>query len=266
MPPHSADTSVEPASRSGAGGVLSVRYNVHTGRVHVHGVGSTEWSFSLDTLLIVGGFAFTFAVYWLQRRDSRKRDIEAARALLAASRDGMATWADDYFADSYTDATAHDRAHKDYEWVMSRNFGHIYAVPIEPFAALIGNPASGRWVREDTMVAVGTALQKIVLFNELVRQKTDWTGRHIAEILDEQLSDFRREQLARAAEGQSFMLHAGIGNTWWYRTLKDAIARNIEWLDDQLKPPWKRRRHLNPQKQQPPAVEGPQAEGPVRGG
>jgi hypothetical protein len=90
---------------------------------------------------------------------------------------------------------------------------------------------------------VNHALYQIGVFNQLVRQQTDFIAQHLHEIADGSLSTYRRRVLASAARSQSRMLHGvGIGNAGgaggWFRYLTDEIDENIKWLNAKVQPPW----------------------------
>ena len=203
---------------------------------------SDHWSFSLDALLVIAGFVVAVGLYRLQLAADRKRDIDAARSVLVAVQEGIRVWAEDYFKEGWADpARAASRANGEYLLVMKRQWGFVYGVPTDALTALLGNPAAGRWISEQTVAAVGLAVWHIRRFNQFVRQQTDFMGHNLVDIYDPNLPAPRREALARAAEGQSLVLHFhGIGDTSWYRDLKDQLAKNITWLDEQRKP-WCRR-------------------------
>jgi hypothetical protein len=86
-------------------------------------------------------------------------------------------------------------------------------------------------VPRGTIDAASRALWQIGIFNQLVRQKSDFNGRHLAEIRDNGLPSKRRRALADAAFSQSAMLHRnGVGNATWWADLKRQLQTNIEAL------------------------------------
>jgi hypothetical protein len=201
----------------------------------------------VSLVLVVVGLGLTWVVYQLERATAEQHDIEAARGLLLGVQAGMLEWGDRYFGKAFGENEAATRSDQDYGWVMSGVYGDIFRVPAEPIAALLGGAAASRWIDEQTVVAAGTALWKIGAFNELVRQKTDFNGRHLAEIYDTELPQRRRVVLARTAKAQSHLLHsAGVGDAKWYPGLTAQITANVKDLDaalrDRLR--WKRLHRL----------------------
>jgi hypothetical protein len=177
-------------------------------------------------------------VYELERTWSEGRDLDAGRKVLLAIRDAM-PWGDLYFGTGYDDAAAERRAAQDYESIAEHHsYGEIFQVPTEPLAALLANPGAGGPIRRETIEAASNALWQIGIFNQLVRQKTDFNARHLAEFVDRDLPEARREVLANAAFSQSRMLHAsGIGDAAWWAAVKDAFHANIKVLNQR----WARR-------------------------
>lgn len=188
----------------------------------------------LGDWIAIAAIVISWALYGLGQRASRKRDLEAARALLDGVRAGIAGWGDEYFANPYTCESIEARAQMDRTRVMEQNWIHIYEIPTEPVAALVSGAAASTWINQKTIEAAGVALWQMRLFNELVRQHTDLGRQHLAEILDPSLPIERRETIATAAYQQSFYLHGAIGAAEWYHSLKLALIDNIAQIDDHL--------------------------------
>lgn len=184
--------------------------------------------------IAVGAIVISWALYGLGQRASRKRDLEAARALLGGVLAGIAGWGDEYFANPYTDESVETRAQQDRMTVMRQNWIHIYEIPTEPVAALVSGAAVSTWINQKTIEAAGVALWRMRLFNELVRQHTDLGRQHFAELVDPALPTERREAIATAAYRQSAFLHGAIGTAAWYHSLKRALIDNIAQIDDHL--------------------------------
>jgi hypothetical protein len=183
-------------------------------------------------VLVVAGLALTWIVYALARFDSERQDVEGARGLLRAALAGMP--GDLYFEHGYTVLSAQERADQDRRYVLEGTYGEIFPVSTASLTTLLSSVplAPGRWIRESTIEAVGVAVWKIGTFNELVRQKSDFNGRHLVEIFDTSLDERRRKALADAAASQSAMLHGGgLGDAAWWGNLKRELAANISYLD-----------------------------------
>lgn len=197
--------------------------------------------------LVAVGFGLTWVLYRLDQAAAEDHDVEAARALLCAVRDGT-PWGNEYFQHAYDDAGADARAHHDYVSVSEGSYGEIFEVPTEPVAALLGGTAASRWIDEPTVEAASVALWHLGTFNQLVRQKSDFNRSHLLEFYDAELPKRRRELLAIAAEKQSRMLHRnGVGDTAWYHNLRRQISANIDALDATLRTRrhwWNRLRRL----------------------
>lgn len=209
-----------------------------------------------DTLTLVG-LAVAVLFYALQRAWERRRDLEAALAVLVAVRDGMGRaaeqdgptgWADVFFKSVWEGDALNNRAQQDYDAVMSGSYNQVFEVevPSSPLEALIVGPGAGDLVKRETIEAANHALYQIGVFNQLVRQQTDFWGRHLAEIADPVLPSNRREAIARAARAQSKMLHgSGIGaagaDGGWYSRLTGAIDKNIGELRTRQARAWWRR-------------------------
>lgn len=193
---------------------------------------------TLGDVLILLSLALTWLVYWLGRAASTGRDLGTALALLRAVQSGM-PWGALYFGSGYDAKAVDDRARQEYETVLHGSYGQVFHVPTEPLAALVANPAAGGLVRRATVEAASVALWQLGVFNQLVRQQTDFNARHLAELYDDGLPPQRRETLAKAASAHSRMLHAnGIGDAHWYQTLMRELATNIDLLNAQLGRPW----------------------------
>jgi hypothetical protein len=193
---------------------------------------------SLGDALVLLGIAVAVLLYALERAASQRRDLDAALSLLLAVRDGM-PWGDLYFGDGYDDAQAIRRAEQDYDLVREGAYGEIFEVPAAPLEALVTNPATGDYIERSTVHAVNVALWQIGVFNQFVRQKTDFNTRHLVEILDEELPEPQRLALARAARSQSQMLHShGVGINPWYANLKRELSANIEVLKHRRSRRW----------------------------
>jgi hypothetical protein len=86
------------------------------------------------------------------------------------------------------------------------------------------------------------ALWQIGVFNQLVRQQSDFNALYLPEIGDSETSAEWRAALAKAAGSISYMLHRnGIGEGEWYAILLGAIEENREVLVEHRGRRWKRR-------------------------
>jgi hypothetical protein len=182
---------------------------------------------SLADILTLVGLLVAVVLYGAQQVSGQLRDRDAAIALLVAVHDGIKPWGDLYFGDPYDEAAAVKRASQDYSQIASGNYAQVFYVPTEPLAALIASPAAGGLIGRDTVEAASVALWRIDVFNQLVRQQTDFNTNHLAEIRDDDLPAERREVLGRAAFSISTMLHRnGIGDALWYSEMMSALEAN----------------------------------------
>lgn len=197
-----------------------------------------DW-FALATLILVPvGFLVTWLVYKKERANEKRRDLDAAVAVLRAVRDGITPWGELYFGKGYSDESARKRAQEDYDWIVKdKSYGEVFHVPTEPLVALLDHPAAGGLIGKETIEVASVALWQLGIFNQLVRQKSDFNGRHLAEIRDVDLSPERRRALADAAFSQSAMLHArGVGDATWWVNLMHQLEANIRGLLEETAP------------------------------
>lgn len=191
-----------------------------------------DWIALATLVLVPVGFALTWYLYKRERNNEKRRDIDAALSVLQAVHDGIKPWGDLYFSKGYDDESARKRAQEDYDWIINdKSYGEVFHVPADPLMALLSHPAAGGLIGRETVEAASVALWQIGIFNQLVRQKSDFNGRHLAEIRSGDLSPERRTSLADAAFSQSTMLHAkGVNDGAWYANLMRRLDTNIEAL------------------------------------
>jgi hypothetical protein len=182
----------------------------------------SDWISLLTLVLVPVGFVLTWLLYRRERASEKRRDVDAALSVLRAVRDGTRPWGDLYFCTGYDGATTKTRAQEDYDTIMNdMSYGEVFRVPADPLVTLLSHPAAGGLIRKETVEAASVALWQIGIFNQLVRQKSDFNGRHLAEIRGSQLAPERRKALADAAFSQSAMLHrSGVGDAAWWASLK----------------------------------------------
>jgi hypothetical protein len=204
-----------------------------------------------DALTLVG-LAVAVFFYALQRASDRRRDVESALGLLRAVRHGMGEtvgnekgWAAVFYGSTWTGDALDERAQEDYDAVMKGGYNQVFEtrVPSAPLEALIVAPGAGGLIAPETIQAANHALYQVGVFNQLVRQQTEFWRQHLAEIADRNLEDSRREAIARAAKAQSRMLHAsGIGAAGspggWFSALTTAVDVNISTLEAQVASRW----------------------------
>jgi hypothetical protein len=191
-----------------------------------------DWIAVATAALVILGFVVTWLLYKRERADEKQRDRDAALSVLRAVRDGIMPWGELYFCKGYDDESAKKRAQQDYDWIMKdTSYGEVFHVPAAPLVALLSHPAAGGLIVRETVEAASVALWQIGIFNQLVRQKSDFNARHLAEIRDKDLPPERRRGLADAAFTQSVMLHAkGVADATWWANLKHQLQTNIEAL------------------------------------
>jgi hypothetical protein len=194
-----------------------------------------------DALTLLG-LAIAVLLFQAQREQERRRALDAAFDLLSAVRDGILPWGELYFRGGYDEETARQRAQRDFDYVMTCGYGQVFHVPTEPLAALIASPAAGGLIGKATVEAANVALWQLGVFNQLVRQQTDFNASHLAEIRDGTLPQTRRQAIADAAYSLSGMLHAqGIGDASWYAALMRELEANMRELADRRAEGWWRR-------------------------
>jgi hypothetical protein len=186
----------------------------------------------------LAGLALAWFVYQLQRADDRRHERDAALAELRTAYETITTpLARSYFATGYTDQSALGRAQQDYDWIMDKSYGQVFPFATDSLAALIRSPSAGSLIEAETMRTVGLAVWQMGVFNDLVRQKTDFNALHLVELANANLPDSRWTELAEAAKAQSAMLHRhGVGDGEWYSELKCDLEQNIRALG--ARRPW----------------------------
>ncbi len=191
-----------------------------------------DWIALATLVLVPVGFFVTWLVYNHERCDGKRRDLDDAVSVLRAFRDGIMPWGELYFCQGYDYDSAKKRAQRDYDWIMTdKSYGEIFHVPADPLVAFLGHPAAGGLIGKDTLEAASVALWRIGIFNQLVRQRSDFNGRQLVEIRDHDLPPSRRRALADASFSHSVMLHAnGVGDATWWTNLKQQLQINIEAL------------------------------------
>jgi hypothetical protein len=186
-------------------------------------------------------------------RDARAREaVESAYATLRAVQysmvesrgSGQQGWGHAYFwlAD-YDSEKANERAAETRKHVYRRHYEQIFVVPTEPLAKLATAAPHDGLIDYRTVASAGFALWKVRMFNQHVRQLTDFNTQNLLEISSENTEPARREELAEAAGVLSFMLHRyGVGWAWsaypnadgrgWYGELVERLAKNMGDLDE----------------------------------
>lgn len=208
-----------------------------------------------DSLTLVG-LALTVVLYALHRAWERRRELDAAAALMEGVRHGMGGsggdgdppgWAAVFFGNVWEGEDLEKRAQADYDAVMKGGYNQVFevGVPTKPLEALIVSPAAGSLIGRPTIERANHALFRFGVFNQLVSQQTDFWGRHLAEIAttDNYLPAGRRQGIAAAARAQSRMLH-GVGieragaDDGWFTLLTATMDGNIECLKGQQQRRW----------------------------
>lgn len=181
---------------------------------------------TLGDVLTLTGLGLAVLLYVAQRWVERARVVDSAIAVLNAVHDGIRPWGDLYFGGPYDDEAVKRRARVDYEAVMKKGYNQVFQVPSEPLVALISHPSAGGLIGKKTIERASVSLWQMGLFNQLVRQQTEFYARFLPEISDENLASDRREALANAAGSISHMLHGRIGDASWYAEMVAALEEN----------------------------------------
>ena len=199
--------------------------------------------------------AAAFALAWLAFRYDRQRrwhaELDAARDVLRSVHHAMVQgltpgqavgWGQIYFSTIYTDAVASRRAEETRRAVRERRLDQVLVVPTEPLERLATATPHPGLVEQSTVAVANFALWRVHVFNQLVNALTNFNAANAAEIIDAGTPGGRREALAGAAAGLSYMLHRdGIGEAWaagphgadgWYRALVSAVIGNINDLEE----------------------------------
>ena len=155
--------------------------------------------------MAVIGLALAWLLYRLERAATRRRDIVAARAVLLSFKrgmvegaDGQKGWGEEYFRARWTEEKALESGSERADGVRNKRWYQVFVVPTEPLRALIASPHAGDLISEDVVYAANLALWHIVVFNQLVEQSTQMNALHLAEIVDPNLDQERREAIAIA--------------------------------------------------------------------
>jgi hypothetical protein len=170
--------------------------------------------------LVLAWFTFRY-----ERHGRWRAAIDAAYGSLRAVHHGMVQgltpgqatgWGQLYFFNGYTDVDAQARAQKTYALVIDRGIDQVFVVPTEPLAKLATATPQDGLLTYTTIAVANFALWKAHVFNQLVRQLTEFNAAHAAEIPS--ADDARREDLAKAAYSISWAVHRhGIGESWVQR-------------------------------------------------
>jgi hypothetical protein len=184
--------------------------------------------------------------------DSAHATLRAVQYAMVESRgSGQQGWGHAYFwlAD-YDRDKANERAAGALNAVYNHHFEQIFVVPTEPLVKLATAEPHDGLIEYKTVASAGFALWHLHVFNQHVRQLTDFNTRHVVEISSTATEPARREELGAGAEALSFMLHRyGIGWAWseypngaegrgWYGEFVEALEKNVHELQE------RRRRHL----------------------
>jgi hypothetical protein len=188
----------------------------------------------------------TWFVFRLQRFARQQSEVDAARAVLDAvlhgmvrGLDGREGWGDLYFQTRYvlgSPALKNQESNATRMVTEALGLQQVLEVPTEPLAAVATAIYPSGLLLERTRIAANTALWRVHVFNQLVRQQTSFNRQHLAEVTDDGTSDQRRTALATASARLSVMLHLdGIGTAsdpdGWYGQLKDALETNVAHLE-----------------------------------
>lgn len=113
-------------------------------------------------------------------------------------------------------------------------------MPTEPLARLATSSPQEGLIDAITVAVANFALWKVHVFNQLVRQLTDFNAAHVVEITSQATDPARREDLAAAAMSLSQAVHRyGIGWAWsrrpdggrgWYGAFVEALSANMRDL------------------------------------
>jgi hypothetical protein len=129
--------------------------------------------------LLLAWFAFRY------ERHRRWRDaVDAAYGTLRAVHYGMVQgltpgqaigWGQVYFANDYNHAQALERARETWDVVMEGGVDQVFVVPTEPLAKLATTAPQNGLIDVATVAVANFALWRVHVFNQLVRQLTDFT-------------------------------------------------------------------------------------------
>jgi hypothetical protein len=208
--------------------------------------------------VLVAWFVFRY-----DRAGKRHDAIEAAYGVLSAVHYGMVQglspgqavgWGQLYFFNEYDPAGAEERAEQTRFAIAGAALDQVFVVPTEPLAKLATTTPQEGLIETRTVAIANFALWRVRVFNQLVRQLTDFNTQHAVEIMSDETDPTRRAELAEAGRRLSMMIHLqGIGQSWsmlpgggrgWYGELVARIGANMTDLTVQRNVPrW--RRHLD---------------------
>jgi hypothetical protein len=186
-----------------------------------------------------------WVVFRYDRHGKQADARDAAHGALSAVHYGMVEgpktsdsgWGQLYFLNEYDAAGAQERAEQTLDAVLGRGIDEVFVVPTEPLARLATTSPRHGLIDTSTVAIANFALWRVHVFNQFVRQLTDFNTQHIAEITSDTTDQERRAELAEAARRLSVLLHGqGIGLSWsrgegWYGALVQALDRNMSTLE-----------------------------------
>ena len=204
-------------------------------------------SWSMTEVLTAGAILLAWFVFRYDRHGRQRDAIEAADGTLRAVHYGMVQgltpgqpgWGQGYFSHDYTESAALERAGETHTTVMQRGMDQIFVVPTEPLARLATSSPQEGLIDAKTVAVAHFALWKVHVFNQLVRQLTDFNAMHGAEIQSQATDPARREELlqrpclsltvctnmASGGRGRSSRLAGGgAGTAHWSRRLAETCA------------------------------------------
>jgi hypothetical protein len=213
-------------------------------RGHENRLAVTDWSHVtpaapwwdaswLNDILLIVGFAVAAIIYGATQHTGTQQQRRSTLNHLNGVKAAMSAWGDSYFNTAYEGAGLHERIKEDRDLVLGGQYMQNFMVPIQPVEGLVEPPGDSWPLEPRTVEAAGAALHRMVVFNQLVQQQTDFHALHAAEYKDPEVP---KKPLAEAAENISRHLHGGvIGDREWYIELSTAIDANIKTLEDMLR-------------------------------
>ena len=189
---------------------------------------------ALGDLLVVAAAAVAVWIYGQQRQAADHQMQRASLDHLRGVKAALDEWYDSFFTTSYEGKAADERAEVDAKLVNKGQYMQNYVVPTAPVASLTELSGDTVPFSEKTVLAANVALSRMTVFNQLVRQQTDFNARFGVELY--RLSAEDRAPIAEAAKRISHDIHSAIGDKSWYDQLKIALDDNIAMLDSASRP------------------------------
>jgi hypothetical protein len=183
---------------------------------------------ALGDVLVLAGAFIAFHVYQLQQDTLKRQRQQSSLDHLESVKAALIDWYSNFFNANYRGEAAVVRAEQDRKAIQARSYGQVYMVPTDPVASLI-QPSGDLWPFSlQTLRAANIALSHMTVFNQFVRQQSEFNVLHAVEI--RRVEGRHLDDISEAGLRISTDLHQSIDSGDWNRELKAAVTLNIAEL------------------------------------